>query len=219
MEQPTKIILPTRKETLVDVVRNKIMETIIQGDVSEESVLTEGNLVQQFGVSKATVREALVHLCSENILKSMPRYGYVLVRMGDKECEDINQFRFFLEAESLKKAFDQIGEKELAELRELLRQHQESDASKVWDIWKKNIEFHSLLVSFCHNQVCVEYLQRAMQRQSIYFGQFRWTGSNTFDDHLNADPHNDIYQSMCKRDLEQTLELLHKDIFWKGMRA
>ena len=55
-----EMVLPTRKETLVDQIHDKILEIIIQEDVSEKSVFTEGKLVQQFQVSKATVREALV---------------------------------------------------------------------------------------------------------------------------------------------------------------
>ena len=73
-----EMVLPTRKETLVDQIHDRILEIIIQEDVSEKSVFTEGKLVQQFQVSKATVREALVRLCNENILRSIPRFGYVI---------------------------------------------------------------------------------------------------------------------------------------------
>ena len=69
-----------RKETLTDKVHDGILEMIIQ-TTQEEIVLNESKLVEHFGVSKAPVREALVRLCSEGVLKIIPRYGYVVVNL------------------------------------------------------------------------------------------------------------------------------------------
>lgn len=64
----------------------------------------EGSLVEKFGVSKAPVREALVKLCSEGVLKSVPRYGYIIVRLNERDARDIAQFRLILELSALKEA-------------------------------------------------------------------------------------------------------------------
>lgn len=209
-----EMVLPTRKETLVDQIHDRILEIIIQEDVSEKSVFTEGKLVQQFQVSKATVREALVRLCNENILRSIPRFGYVIAYMGPKELHDLEELRRLLELTSLREAAPRIGRSELDQLRSMLSRHSSGSNKTVWDIWKKNMEFHSLLISFSGNRVFVEFLQDAMRRQMLYFGQSRWQENRSFADFLHTEQHEKIYASLESGDTEQALACLAGDIAW-----
>lgn len=207
-----EMVLPTQKETLVDQIHNKILEIIIQGGATEKSVFTEGKLVQQFEVSKATVREALVRLCNENILHSIPRYGYVIARMGNKDLRDIKQFRSLLEVTALRDSAKRIGRPEMERMREMLDRHSSGNDNTVWDIWKKNIEFHSLLISFSNNSIYVESLQRVMQRQMLYFGQTRWKENRNFSDFLHTETHEHIYTELLQKSFDQAIECLKKDI-------
>ena len=76
-------------KTLSAQIHDSILEMVIDsGAASEELLLTESELVDRFGVSKAPVREALLRLCSEDVLKSIPRCGYVVVRLGKKSGKD-----------------------------------------------------------------------------------------------------------------------------------
>lgn len=209
-----EMVLPTRKETLVDQIHDRILEIIIQEDVSEKSVFTEGKLVQQFQVSKATVREALVRLCNENILRSIPRFGYVIAYMGPKELHDLEELRRLLELTSLREAAPRIGRSELDQLRSMLSRHSSGSNKTVWDIWKKNMEFHGLLISFSGNRVFVEFLQDAMRRQMLYFGQSRWQENRSFADFLRTEQHEKIYASLEIGDTEQALACLAGDIAW-----
>ena len=204
-------IAPARKETLVDVIHNRIIEIIIEEDVSPEIVLTEGRLVQQFNVSKATVREALVRLCNENILKSIPRYGFMIVHMGQKEHKDICRFRLLMEGTAVRESFDEIaGGRQL--LEDILERHKEDKVCSVWDVWQKNMEFHEALISFSHNQIYLECLRRVMQRQALYFAQDKWRTQKTFSDLMDSMPHTLIVSEIRAGALEKVLEVLRKDI-------
>lgn len=206
-----EMIVPIKKESLVDQVHNAILEIVIQEDVTQESVFTESKLVQQFQVSKATVREALVRLCNEHVLKSIPRYGYVIVRMGEKDIQDMYEFRVLLESTALRRAFEQI-KRHIPELEEMLKRHQNAPACKVWDTWQKNIEFHCQLVSYSDNHVFVEYLRKTMEREAVCFAQSKWSDGKTFDDRLDGQPHNQILEALRKGDVEQAVENLRIDI-------
>ena len=59
-------------------------------------LLTERELVERFQVSKAPIREALLRLCNEEVLTSIPRCGYVVVRIGDRSGRDNLQVRGIL---------------------------------------------------------------------------------------------------------------------------
>ena len=104
--------------SLTEKVHDQILEMIIKSKSDEAAVLNEKRLVELLGVSKATVREALVMLCSEDVLRNIPRYGYVVVQIKEQDRRDLIKMRILLEQEALKKAFcgQRIGEMQLEQL-------------------------------------------------------------------------------------------------------
>lgn len=69
--------MKAENKTLSAQVHDAILEMIIDsGSDSDNMLLTERELVERFGVSKAPVREALLRLCTEEVLSSIPRCGY-----------------------------------------------------------------------------------------------------------------------------------------------
>ena len=69
----------TNNQSIKELVYEGILNDIIQGVYPANSILNERTLVEKYGGSKTSVREALVQLCSEGILKNIPRYGYQLL--------------------------------------------------------------------------------------------------------------------------------------------
>ena len=65
------------------------------------------------------------------------------------------EFRRLLELTSLREAAPRIGRSELDQMRSMLDRHSCGNNKTVWDIWKKNMEFHSLLLSFFGNRIFV----------------------------------------------------------------
>ena len=52
-----------------------ILEDILHGEYRSRDVLNERSLVEKYKCSKAPVREALLLLCNDHVLRSIPRYG------------------------------------------------------------------------------------------------------------------------------------------------
>ena len=65
----------SKKQLLSEKIHDEILEMIIKNATDEDMVLNEGRLMEVFQVSKAPVREALIKLCAEGVLQSVPRYG------------------------------------------------------------------------------------------------------------------------------------------------
>ena len=123
-----------KKISLADTIHDEILDMVIRlSSDQEDVVLTEGSLVEKFGVSKAPVREALVKLCSEGVLKSVPRYGYIIVRLNERDARDIAQFRLILELSALKEAFPHIRPEDLKPLRCHLDESKKSTFKLVFD--------------------------------------------------------------------------------------
>ena len=65
-----------KNQSIKELVYEGILNDIIQGVYPANSILNERTLVEKYGVSKTPVREALVQLCGEGILKNIPRYAH-----------------------------------------------------------------------------------------------------------------------------------------------
>lgn len=214
MEATALGFTPIKKETLTTQIHDKILEMVIQNASENNLVLNEKRLVELFGVSKAPVREALIRLCSEGVLQSIPRYGYVVVQMGEKDAKDVLQARVLLELECMKSAFPDIVENHLAEVKEqidkaTMPRSQEMD---VWGVWEDNQEFHLLLASYSGNQVLIGFLKECMGMQKRIYAQSLWNRKQSMCDNIDSEPHRGIYQALCEKNLEKTLDLLKKDV-------
>ena len=83
--------------TLKKTVYSSLMEDIIRGDLSPNDIVTESSLIKRFSVSKAPVREALIELCKDGFLKSLPRFGYQVVQCSVQEIMEMLDVREDLE--------------------------------------------------------------------------------------------------------------------------
>lgn len=205
-------LVKPKKRTLTDKVHDGVLEMIIRNATQEEMVFNESQLMEVFGVSKAPVREALIRLCSEGVLKIIPRYGYVVVRLSDKDEKDVIRMRILLEMEALRFNFSDIVQHHLAEIKEQIVRSCASANTDVWEIWNFNEEFHLLLASYGDNQILIRFLTESLQIHKRIYAKRWWKAQNTMDSSSNPAPHMGIYQALCDNDLQRSLHALQQDI-------
>lgn len=204
-----------KKTSLADQIHDSILEMIIKNPSAEEQVLNEKRLMELFGVSKAPVREALIKLCSEGILISVPRFGYMVVQLQEKDFGDISNMRIMLEQEALRISFENITELQKKQLLYQLTSAAEKKDVDVWKVWEDNEEFHMLLASFSENKVLLKFLRQCMDMSKRVYAQNVWKSKNSMEDSVIESAHRDIYRKICEGDLEGTLKLLEQDIIGK----
>ena len=188
-----------KKELLSEKIHDEILELIIKNASEEEQVLNEKRLVELFG---------------EGVLRTVPRYGYVVVKMKEKDARDILKLRCILELEALKDGFDAIVQYHLEDIKRhidnaALMQQEPVD---VWKVWEDNEAFHLLLASYADNQLLNKFLKESLSIQKRIYAQFSWNKKQSMDDQLDKEPHVGIYQALCDKDLEKAQELLRRDI-------
>jgi len=154
---------------------------ILKGEYSLTEIITEKSLMEIYGVSKAPVREALTQLCSENMLKSIPRCGYQLTQISMKELQDTLELRAILELGAFDLYKDNITDEKIDKLMEHVKVgRQLAEEKEVSKHWFHNMDFHNLLCSFTNNQVLKDTLQATLNKCSRYAYQYF---------HLNWDAH------------------------------
>ena len=101
---------------LKDFVYKSIESDILAGNLHSGDIINEKDLVEKYGVSKSPVRDALIALCADGILKSIPRYVYEIITYSVEGVYSMMQFRFVLESGFLSRKIDTLTERQLDEL-------------------------------------------------------------------------------------------------------
>lgn len=200
-------------ETLKSIVYNRILNGIIQDEYKPGQILNEKELVEKYKVSKSPVREALISLCNAGVLRSIPRYGYEVIRLTTDNILDILRFRFILESGCLRDSYQKIGEAQIKELEEINRLccDQQSD-DDMWAHWSHNRDFHLKLLSYANNAYAYEQLGKSMDILNRAYAQFYWDKwSNTVISN-DMKCHGKLLEALRKKDIELAVEYLKQDL-------
>ena len=158
----------TRRAGLVDQVIEQLRTAVTQGEWPiGERIPTETALVEQLGVGRNTVREAVRALAHTGILEVRQGDGtYVratsevsgaIRRLCGSELREVLQVRRTLEVEGARLAAVSRTEDEVAGLRALLERREAALREGRWeDFARTDTEFHCAVVRAGHNGLLTE---------------------------------------------------------------
>ncbi|MEV4053779.1 FadR/GntR family transcriptional regulator [Amycolatopsis sp. NPDC049688] len=158
----------TRRAGLVDQVIEQLRTAVTQGEWPiGERIPTETELVEQLGVGRNTVREAVRALAHTGLLEVRQGDGtYVratsevsgaIRRLCGSELREVLQVRRTLEVEGARLAAIERTEDEVAELHALLaRRETDLRAGRWQDFARTDAEFHCAVVRAGHNRLLTE---------------------------------------------------------------
>ncbi|MDA8220947.1 GntR family transcriptional regulator [Desulfosporosinus sp.] len=149
MEDEKRSLPENLSSLVVDYIKNKIFK----GQFKEGDHVTEVKIAEELGISRAPVREGIRELQNQGLMKSVPRKGNFIVRMGLDDVREIFDIRLLLENSVLEMI---IKEKKLTEanynsLTQIIDQMvtiangHGDDAEKIVKINQKDMEFHGFL--------------------------------------------------------------------------
>ncbi len=150
---PMEQLLP--RPNLRDQIYDVLKKLIIFREIKPGQKINEENLAKRLQVSRTPIRETLLRLELEGIVKNVPRRGAYVVTQSKKKIIDILQVREVLEGLVARLAAENITDKGLERLRNCLRKIEsakdEEDRLLKYNAAEK--EFHCLLLEACKNDV------------------------------------------------------------------
>lgn len=199
------------KISLKDKVYQGLYDDIVNGIYVQNDILTEGMLIEQYNVSKSPVREALIELCKDGILKSIPRMGYQVTPVTLKEVLDILELRADIEVSGLRKIYDFLKQEDLEALERLAKNHREEHDQIVSEHWSRNYEFHIFLYSLNGNAYGCEMLKQIIKQGSRYVSQY-FRSAWQKESESKGKYHSEVVECLKNGEHEKACQILEKDI-------
>jgi DNA-binding GntR family transcriptional regulator len=107
-------------ESLAEKAYVAIRRLIVALELGPGSVINERELVEQLGIGRTPVREALRRLAHEGLVEVYPRRGMFVTDVDVRKLAFVSEVRVALEPEAARLAAERATDPERAELQELL---------------------------------------------------------------------------------------------------
>lgn len=139
--------------SLAEQVFERLENDVLTGKYQRGEILTELKLVNDLGVSRTPVREALHRLEQEHIIEITPK-GILILGVTEQDLKDIFAIRLRIEGLASYRAAECMSDEQLAELKETLELQEfyvtKQDPER---IKKMDSQFHQLIYRYCGSAV------------------------------------------------------------------
>ncbi|MEU0809063.1 GntR family transcriptional regulator [Streptomyces sp. NPDC005970] len=118
----------TKQPPAAERVYAHVKQAVLDRRYEGGTLLTEGDLAEAVGVSRTPVREALLRLEAEGLLKLYPKKGALVLPVSAQEITDVVETRLLVERHAVAKVVP-AGQRLIARLEELLEEQKEHAAA------------------------------------------------------------------------------------------
>jgi DNA-binding GntR family transcriptional regulator len=199
-----------------DQLREKIEEQIATGALQPGSSLDEATLVEQHGVSRTPVREALIQLAAEGLIEIRPRRGAVVTSIGPARLMEMFEVMAELEAMCGRLAARRMSDEQR---NALMAAHEACEEARAKDdsdaYFYCNEQFHSTIYAGSQNLFLIEQttqLQRRLRPYRRLQLRVRNRMGVSFKEHLS------VVQAITAGDADATENALRSHVVVQGER-
>ncbi|MEU1090328.1 GntR family transcriptional regulator [Streptomyces sp. NPDC005576] len=152
---------PPAAERVYSHVKGAVLDRRYEGG----TLLTEGDLAEAVGVSRTPVREALLRLEAEGLIKLYPKKGALVLAVSAQEIADVVETRLLVEEFAARKAIP-ASPRLIGRLEELLAE--QSTLAEAGDLAAVSVAdrgFHAEIVRNAGNQILSRLYDQLRDRQ------------------------------------------------------
>ena len=146
---------------LADQVYRELREAICDYRLAPGQRLVQNALADQLGISRTPVRDALLRLLQEGLVRPAPwRGGFLVSEFTSHEVLEIYDVRLALEPLAGQHAAGRHTRSQLAELEDLNLRIADEPGASISEHYALNHAFHSLVVAPCGNAILTRMLDQ-----------------------------------------------------------
>ncbi|SFL18498.1 transcriptional regulator, GntR family [Streptomyces pini] len=158
---PSSPLVPPAAERVYTHVKQAVLERRYEGG----TLLTEGELAKAVGVSRTPVREALLRLEAEGLLRLYPKKGALVLPVSVQEIGDVVETRLLVEEHAVRKVtpaprdlLDRLGEL-------LEQQRRQAETGDLAAVAATDRCFHATVVGAAGNRILERLYDQLRDRQ------------------------------------------------------
>ena len=195
-----------------------LKDDIIYLRLKPGEMLTEQYLANIYKTSKTPVREALMHLSSENFITVLPHKGYMVTNIPYSDLHDLSRFRSVLECGCIEYAAQYANEEQLNHLESLsanLRAFYD-DKPHFSYAGFSNSDFHIYLAQISGNRFLMESLIKLIEQLQ----RFLWYSTTESLQKVSIAQHYELVKLIRKKRVAEAQALMRRHIqetFREGM--
>jgi DNA-binding GntR family transcriptional regulator len=185
-------------EPLSEQVYLVLRDAICDGVFPDHTHLVQGDLAAQLRVSRTPVRDALLRLAQENLVRGVGARGYVVEALSERDVLDIYEVRLSLEVQGALLALPNFSAAALRRIEEINDNIKDPLFANV-DQYDLNRDFHMAVIEPCPNRLIVKIIRDTWE-QPMSRRVFRRQLAKRDDVPGLADDHQPIISAIRDRD-------------------
>jgi DNA-binding GntR family transcriptional regulator len=131
----------------------RIRDAIVSGGLEFGEHLSETQIANALGMSKAPVRAAFMELKDKGLVTIVPQSGTYVFSPTPEDVRTLSHLRALLENEAVREAMKHQPSRLLTKLDEAIAQMKGARAMKDWDVYRKaDSRFHLAFLEECDNR-------------------------------------------------------------------
>lgn len=147
-------------------VYNELKKQILLTEQKPGAVIREREIMKTFNVSRTPVREALMRLEMEGLVRIIPNVGTLVEEVSFQLLKDVFEIRTYLVNMTGRLAAARITEEELTEIRKLIAAMKSTEDTK--KLMELDGEIHQIINLATKNEVLVKMLSK-LHDQAVRF--------------------------------------------------
>jgi DNA-binding GntR family transcriptional regulator len=152
---------PVRRTLLRDTAYRAIRDAIVRGELPPGSTLSNAELAERLGLSRAPVRDALARLADEGLVETKPQSFTRVTPLALRDAQDAAAVVRAMHELAARTATPALTDDDLATMRAANEQFAAATRSEDIDAaLRADDEFHGVLVRVCGNRAVAATIER-----------------------------------------------------------
>ena len=191
------------RTSAADAAALEIRSLILTGELPAGTLIHQGDLAEQLGLSRTPLREALQRLRAEGLIRIDNHRGAVVTRPTRDDVNQIYEVQMMLEAAAARRAALVRTPEDLERVRAVLERHRQSAGGISW--MESNIAFHSSIYRIARRPILTEMIGMLRNRAALYVNFL----ARSPEGRARADrEHWDMYEGLVAGDGERLAALV-----------
>jgi DNA-binding GntR family transcriptional regulator len=197
-------VAPARRRGLADEVADRVREAIFNGAYAPGAQLREVELAAALDVSRGPVREALLRLEREGLVRSAWHRGATVTTLSPQDLAELDSLRSALEPLAVEQVIAHASDEEIAAIEQAAERMARVDDEH--EMVRRDIEFHDVVYAAAQHRRLQEAWQAIRSQVHLFLLTRIGLSSDGYLAHIPGE-HRELAAALRARDAEAALEL------------